>query len=44
MFATLQTVSLAAIESGNNYPRRQTLPVWIGNVSMPIMKPWMGTS
>jgi hypothetical protein len=39
MLATLQTASPAAFESGNNYPRRQTLPVWNGNVSEPLMKP-----
>jgi hypothetical protein len=27
MLTTLQTASPAAFESGNNYPRRQTLPV-----------------
>jgi hypothetical protein len=29
MSATLQTAGPAAIESGNNYLRRQTLPVYI---------------
>jgi hypothetical protein len=29
MSATLQADNPAAIESGNNYPRRQTLPVYI---------------
>jgi len=29
MPAPLQTASPAALESGNNYPRRQSLPVYI---------------
>ena len=43
MLAVRPKSGAAAIESGNNYPRRQTLPDWIGNPPVPSVKSWMGT-
>jgi hypothetical protein len=44
MLAARPKSGAAAIESGNNYPRRQTLPNRIGNLPVPSMKSGMDTA